>query len=87
MDSLYKVGVCRDGDIAVKGAFVRALGDFLGKGSAAGDYHADAASCTLFKVVDLPVGLCAVRKGCVMSHRGKDETVFYLHLAYFERCK
>ena len=87
VNSLDKVGVCRDGDIAVKGAFVRALGDLLGKRSAAGDYHADAASCTLFKVVDLPVGLRAVRKGCVMPHRGKDETVFDLHLADFERCK
>ena len=69
VNSLDKVGVCRDGDVAVEGTLMRALSDLLGKRCAAGDYHADAASCALFKVVDLPIGLSAVRKGCVVPHR------------------
>ena len=54
VDSLDKVGVCGDGDVAIKGALVGALCDLLGERSAAGDDHADAASCALFKVIDLP---------------------------------
>ena len=87
VDSLDKVGVCGDGDVAIKGAFVGALCDLLGERSAAGDYHADAASGALFKVIDLPVGLCSVREGCVVAHRRKHEAVLDLHLAYLKRGK
>ena len=87
MDSLHEVRIGGNGDVALESALMGALRYLLGERSAAGDYHAGAAPGPLFIIVDFPVGLGAVRKRGVMTHRGEDNAVFDLHLANLERGK